>query len=107
AKLSTPLAELHPNAASIFIDTYLVEFLELPLRHSEADLQRALIEQLKQFLLELGLDFCFIGPEYPVQVGGRDFAIDLLFFNRALNALVAFELLCSRHHNSSMATGDG
>src|SRR5262249_6893328 len=52
----------------------------------------ALIEQLKQFLLELGRDFCFIGSEYPVQVGGRDFALDLLFFNRALNALVAFEL---------------
>jgi predicted nuclease of restriction endonuclease-like (RecB) superfamily len=92
AKLSTLLAELHPNAASIFKDTYLVDFLDLPPRHSEADLQRALIEQLKQFLLELGRDFCFIGTEYPVQVGGRDFAIDLLFFNRALNALVAFEL---------------
>jgi len=63
-----------------------------PPRHTEADLQRALIEQLKQFLLELGRDFCFIGSEYPVQVGGRDFALDLLFFNRALNALVAFEL---------------
>jgi predicted nuclease of restriction endonuclease-like (RecB) superfamily len=92
AKLSTPLAELHPDAASIFKDTYLVDFLDLPPRHTEADLQRALIEQLKQFLLELGRDFCFVGTEYPVQVGGRDFAIDLLFFNRALNALVAFEL---------------
>ncbi len=55
-------------------------------------MQSGLVEQLKQFLLELGRDFCFIGTEYPVQVGGRDFAIDLLFFNRALNALVAFEL---------------
>jgi predicted nuclease of restriction endonuclease-like (RecB) superfamily len=91
-KLSTPLAELHPDAAAIFKDTYLVEFLDLPPTHSESDLQRALVEQLKQFLLELGRDFCFIGTEYPVQVGGRDFAIDLLFFNRALNALVAFEL---------------
>src|SRR5262249_31581126 len=91
-KLSAPLRELHPEAALIFRDTYLVEFLDLPPRHSEADLQRALIEQLKHFLLELGRDFCFIGTEYPVQVGGRDFAIDLLFFNRALNALVAFEL---------------
>ncbi len=52
----------------------------------------ALVEQLKQFLLELGRDFCFIGSQYPVQVGGRDFALDLLFFNRALNCLVAFEL---------------
>src|SRR5262249_9160895 len=91
-KLSTPLAELQPDAASIFRDSYLVEFLDLPSRHSEADLQCALVEQLRQFLLELGRDFCFIGAEYPVQVGGRDFLIDLLFFNRALNALVAFDL---------------
>jgi predicted nuclease of restriction endonuclease-like (RecB) superfamily len=91
-RLSPPLAESHPEASSIFKDIYLVEFVDLPPRHSEADLQGALVEQLKQFLLELGRDFCFIGSQYPVQVGGRDFALDLLFFNRALNALVAFEL---------------
>jgi predicted nuclease of restriction endonuclease-like (RecB) superfamily len=91
-RLSAPLRELHPDAAAIFKDTYLVEFADLPPRHSEADLQRALVEQLKQFLLELGRDFCFVGSQYPVQVGGRDFVIDLLFFNRALNALIAFEL---------------
>jgi predicted nuclease of restriction endonuclease-like (RecB) superfamily len=92
AKLSPPVTELHPDAASVFKDSYLLEFLELPPRHSESDLQRALVEQLRQFLLELGRDFCFIGSQYPIQVGGRDFALDLLFFNRALNALVAFEL---------------
>ena len=91
-KLSTPLAELHPTAAEIFKDTYLLEFLDLPSRHSEADLQRGLVAQLKQFLIELGRDFCFVGSQYPVQVGGRDFALDLLFFNRSLNALVAIEL---------------
>jgi len=91
-KLSTPLAELHPDAASVFKDSYLVEFLDLPPKHSEDDLQRGLVEQLKQFLIELGRDFCFVGSQYLVQVGGRDFYIDLLFFNRALNALVAFEL---------------
>jgi predicted nuclease of restriction endonuclease-like (RecB) superfamily len=92
AKLSPLVTELHPDAAAIFKDTYLVEFVDLPPRHSEADLQRALVEQLKQFLLELGRDFCFVGSRYPLQVGGRDFELDLLFFNRALNALVAFEL---------------
>jgi predicted nuclease of restriction endonuclease-like (RecB) superfamily len=92
AKLSTPLTELHPDAAAVFKDAYLVEFLDLPTHHSEADLQRALVEQLKQFLIELGRDFCFIGSQYPLQVGRRDFAIDLLFFNRALNCLVAIEL---------------
>ena len=47
---------------------------------------------MKDFLLELGRDFCYVGSEFPVQVGGRDFALDLLFFHRGLNALVAFEL---------------
>ena len=55
-----PLTEFHPDAAAVFKDTYLVEFLDLPPEHSEADLQRALVEQLKQFLIELGRDFCFI-----------------------------------------------
>jgi predicted nuclease of restriction endonuclease-like (RecB) superfamily len=92
AKISAPLRELHPEAATVFKDTYLVEFVDLPPVHSEADLQQALVEQLRRFLLELGTDFCFIGSRYPVQVGGRDFALDLLFFHRALNALVAIEL---------------
>ena len=78
-KLSAPLRELHPEAASIFKDGYLVEFLDLPKDHSEPDLQKALIENLKRFLIELGRDFCFVGSQYPLQVGGRDFALDLLF----------------------------
>jgi hypothetical protein len=91
-KLSTPLAELHPDAAAVFKDSYLVEFLDLPNPHFEHDIEDGLVENLKQFLIELGRDFCFIGSQYPLQVGGRDFALDLLFFNRALNCLVAFEL---------------
>jgi YhcG PDDEXK nuclease domain len=47
---------------------------------------------MKDFLLELGRDFCFAGSEYPLQVGKRDFALDLLFYHRGLNALVAIEL---------------
>jgi predicted nuclease of restriction endonuclease-like (RecB) superfamily len=92
AKLSAPLRELHPDAAAVFKDSYLVEFLELPADHTESDLERALVEKLKQFLIELGRDFCFVGSQYSLQVGGRDFSIDLLFFNRALNCLVAFDL---------------
>jgi predicted nuclease of restriction endonuclease-like (RecB) superfamily len=92
AKLSAPLRELHPDAASVFKDTCFVEFLDLPPAHSEADLQRGLVEQLKHFLIELGRDFCYVGSQYPIQVGGRDFALDLVFVNRALSCLVAFEL---------------
>jgi predicted nuclease of restriction endonuclease-like (RecB) superfamily len=90
--LSPALKMLHPDAARVFKDRYLVDFLELPPTHSERDLQRGLVGHLKHFLLELGRDFCFIGEEYSVQVGSRDFYIDLLFFHRGLNCLVAFEL---------------
>jgi len=91
-KLSTALRGLHPRAEHEFKDAYLVEFLELPDPHSESDLHRGLVRNLRRFLTELGRDFCFVGSEYLVQVGGRDFALDLLVFNRALNCLVAIEL---------------
>ena len=96
AKLSAPLRELHPQAADIFKDAYVVEFLQLPGGHLEADLHRGLLAKLKQFLIELGRDFCFVGSEYPIQVGGQDFALDLLFFHRGLNCLVAFDLKITR-----------
>ena len=91
-KLSTALRELHPAAASHFRDAYHLEFLALPSDHSEADLHQSLLRNLGRFLTELGRDFCYIGSEYPVQVGGQDFALDLLFFHRGLNCLLAIEL---------------
>jgi hypothetical protein len=75
---------------------YLVDFLKLPDGHNEADLHLGLVRQLKDFLIELGRDFCFVGSQYPLQVGGRDFALDLLFFHRGLNCLVAIELKVGR-----------
>lgn len=95
-QLSAVTQKIHPQAASVFKDSYLVEFLDLPDSHSEADLHRGLLAQLKDFLIELGRDFCFVGSEYPLQVGGRDFALDLLFFHRGLNCLVAIELKVGR-----------
>ena len=93
----TPLvSQTHPDALSVFKDSYLVEFLDLPQGHLEADLHQGLLRQLKQFLIELGRDFCFVGSEYPLQVGGRDFALDLLFFHRGLNCLIAIELKVGR-----------
>ena len=50
------------------------------------------MSNLKDFILEIGKDFSFVGQEYRIQVGGRDFYIDLLFYNRAYSCLVAFEL---------------
>lgn len=95
-KVSAVVSQTHPDAASVFKDSYLVEFLDLPQGHAEADLHRGLLLRLKDFLIELGRDFCFVGSEYPVQVGGRDFALDLLFFHRGLNSLVAIELKVGR-----------
>ena len=96
AKVSPLVTQIHPEAASVFKDSYLVEFLDLPAAHLESDLQRGLLAQLRQFLLELGRDFCFVGSEYPLQVGQQDFALDLLFFHRGLNCLVAIELKTTR-----------
>jgi predicted nuclease of restriction endonuclease-like (RecB) superfamily len=96
AKVAPAVRQMYPEAQDIFKDAYAVEFLGLPKGHSEADLHRGLIDRMKDFLLELGRDFCFAGSEYPVQVGGQDFALDLLFFHRGLNALVAFELKVGR-----------
>lgn len=91
-KVSPAAIETHPEAQSIFKDAYVVEFLGLPQEHTENELHQGLLTRMKDFLLELGRDFCFIGSEFPVQVGTRDFALDLLFFHRGLNCLVAFEL---------------
>lgn len=96
AKLSTSLREVHPGAHHVFKDLYSLEFLGLPVPHSEADLHGALLRNLGRFIGELGRDFCFVGSEYPVQVGNQDFAIDLLFFHRGLACLVAFELKVGR-----------
>lgn len=96
AKVSPVLRQAHPSALEIFRDAYMVEFLDLPGGHAETDLHKGLLARLKQFLIELGRDFCFVGSQYPLQVGGRDFALDLLFFHRGLNCLVAIELKVGR-----------
>ena len=95
-KVSPVVRQTHPDALSVFKDAYNVEFLGLPRIHAEADLHRGLLHKLKDFLIELGRDFCFVGSEYPLQVGGQDFALDLLFFHRGLNCLVAVELKVTR-----------
>lgn len=95
-KVSPLVSQIHPDALSIFKDSYVLEFLGLSDNHSEADLHRGLLRQLRDFITEMGRDFCFVGSEYPLQVGKRDFALDLLFFHRGLNCLVAIELKIER-----------
>jgi predicted nuclease of restriction endonuclease-like (RecB) superfamily len=75
-----------------FLDSYVMEFLDLPNEFHENDLRKALIKNMRDFILELGKDFTYIDEEYKVQVGGDDFRIDLLFYHRGLQCLVAIEL---------------
>lgn len=91
-KTSPIVTRNYPEALNVFKDSYVIEFLNLPSEHNEADLHKGLLLKLRDFLLELGRDFCFIGSEYALQVGKQDFALDLLFFHRGLNCLVAIEL---------------
>ena len=91
-KVSTAVRQLHPGAEDAFRDAYVVEFLDLPDGHREVDLHKSLLRNMSRFLAEMGRDFCFAGSEVPLQVGGRDFALDLLFFHRGLACLVAVEL---------------
>jgi predicted nuclease of restriction endonuclease-like (RecB) superfamily len=92
SKLSPAVRESNNNLSNTFKDSYVFEFLNLPDPHSESDLQRGLVRQMKNFILELGKDFLFIGEEYRLQVGNSDFYVDLLFYHRGLQCLVAFEL---------------
>ncbi|MEQ1733800.1 MAG: PDDEXK nuclease domain-containing protein [Bacteroidia bacterium] len=91
-QLSPKIKEIHPTVVNNFKDSYVFEFLNLPQNHTESDLQQGLISQMKNAILELGKDFLFVQQEYKLQVGNTDFYIDLLFYHRKLQCLVAFEL---------------
>src|SRR5260221_13774509 len=91
-KLPLKMKDSWQDITSAFKSDYILEFLNLPIDHNEGDLQKALVSQMRKFILELGKDFIFMGEEYRIQVGNSDFKIDLLFFHRGLQCLVAFEL---------------
>ncbi|MDM8515594.1 PDDEXK nuclease domain-containing protein [Desulfobacterales bacterium HSG16] len=91
-KLSEAVRQLPQSTKGVFKDQYVFEFLNIPTLHKEKDLQKALVRSLKDFILELGIGFTFIGENYRLQVGTDDFFIDLLFYHRHLQCLVAFEL---------------
>ena len=82
----------HKSIINKFKDRYIFEFLNLSPHYTENDLQKALVKQMKNFILEVGKDFIFVSSEYKIQVGNSDFYIDLLFYHRGLQCLIAFEL---------------
>ena len=90
--LSPQLLRDYPSSEYLLKDKALVDFLGLPAKHNEHHLHKGLLEHMKEFILELGKDFLFVDSEYGVQVGGSTKRIDLLFYHRALQCLVAIEL---------------
>mgnify|MGYP000023415508 FL=1 len=89
-KLVPPTKE--KNILTHFKDEYVLDFLGLKDKFSEKDLRKAIIQNLKQFFLEFGKYFTFVGEEYKITVGNEDYKVDLLFFHRLLRCLVAVEL---------------
>ena len=90
--MSPNLRDSYPNVEFILKDKAIVDFLNLPQKHNEHHLHKGLLEHMKEFILELGKDFLFVDSEYAVQVGGSTKRVDLLFYHRALQCLVAIEL---------------
>ena len=91
-KISPMVREIAPQAEQIFRDQYVLEFIGGKDYEHENTMKKALINRMKDFVLEFGKDFLFIDEEYRLQVGNSDFRIDLLFYHRELQCLVAFEL---------------
>ncbi|MET0464111.1 MAG: PDDEXK nuclease domain-containing protein, partial [Chitinophagaceae bacterium] len=91
-QFSPSLIKTHPDIIHTFKDSYVFEFLNMHEPIREADLQKGLIRQMKEFILELGKDFLFVGEQVKLRVGLSDFFIDLLFFHRGLQCLIAVEL---------------
>jgi hypothetical protein len=74
-KVSTALTQIFPHAERLFRDSYSLDFLCLPDGHSESDLRKGIVHSLKHFITEFGRDFAFIGEEYRIQVGMKDFYV--------------------------------
>lgn len=95
-KLATVSRVLPESAVGVFKDSYMLDFLDFPETHSEVDLQAGLLLNLRKFLMELGDGFAFVGEKVRVQVGNQHFELDLLFYHRDLQCLIAFELKTGR-----------
>ena len=91
-KMSARLRAAYPKADFVLKDKAFLDFLNLPKKHTEHVLHRKLVEHMKDFILEMGKDFLYMGDEYFVHVGGEIRRLDLLFYHRGLRCLVDVEL---------------
>jgi predicted nuclease of restriction endonuclease-like (RecB) superfamily len=87
--VSASMTQLPQN---LFKDPYIFEFLDLPEGHSETDLEKALVHNLQKFILEIGKGYTFMGNQFRLQVGKKDYHTDLLFYHRDLQCMVMFDL---------------
>jgi len=85
-------AEQSELAQQIIKDPYGFDFLSLGPDMLERDLERGLLEHLRSLILELGKGFAFVGSQYPLEVGGQDYYLDLLFYHLRLRCFVVIEL---------------
>ena len=92
--LSDVLHSTYTKSPAMFKDTAYLDFLGLPKKYKETRLRKGIVEHMKEFILEMGKDFLFIDEEHPIKVGGKTYKVDLLFYHRQLQCMVAFELLC-------------
>ena len=95
---SAVMAKTYPSSPLLFKDRVYLEMLGLPLDYKESKLRKEIIEHMKDFILQMGKDFLFIDDEHRIKVGGKTFKIDLLFYHRLLQCMVAIELKTSEFH---------
>lgn len=88
----------YAKSPAMFKDTAYLDFLGLPKKYKETRLRKGIVEHMKEFILEMGKDFLFIDEEHPIKVGGKTYKIDLLFYHRQLQCMVAFELKTTEFH---------
>ena len=95
---SDVMARTYPASPLLFKDKVYLEMLGLPLEYKESKLRKEIIVHMRDFILEMGKDFLFIDDEHRISVGGKTFKVDLLFYHRLLQCMVAIELKTTEFH---------
>lgn len=89
---TTIYPNVEANAGDFFKDRYLLDFLQLDDSHKESEMENSIVSNITEFILKMGKGFAFIGNQFRLEVEGHEFSVDLLFYNRILRRLVAFEI---------------
>ena len=98
SKQSDKMTKTYPESPMLFKEKIYLDMLGLPLSYKESKLRKEIVKHMKDFILEMGKDFLFIDEEHRISVGGKVFKIDLLFYHRLLQCMVAIELKTTEFH---------